>query len=105
MVSVPVNYIFMLCFQQKSTFTTAREIVRENGLGTKGLNKGLTATLGRHGVFNMIYFSFYHNIKGIIPEAKVSTPQPLYNTVRYNTVLYIALFKDGSKKCIDYIEK
>ena len=34
-----------------------------------------------------------------------NTPQSLYNTVRYNTVLYITQFKDGSQKCIDYIEK
>ena len=31
--------------------------------------------------------------------------QPLYNTVCYNTVLDITRFKDGSQKCIDYIEK
>ena len=35
----------------------------------------------------------------------VITLQPLYNTVRYNTVLDITRFKDGSQKCIDYIEK
>ena len=34
-----------------------------------------------------------------------NTLQPLYNTVRYNTVLDITRFKDGSQKCIDYIEK
>ena len=34
-----------------------------------------------------------------------STLQPLYNTVRYNTVLDITRFKDGFQKCIDYIEK
>ena len=33
------------------------------------------------------------------------TLQPLYNTVHYNTVLDITQFKDGSQKCIDYIEK
>ena len=33
------------------------------------------------------------------------TLQPLYNTVHYNTVLDITRFKDGSQKCIDYIEK
>ena len=33
------------------------------------------------------------------------TLQPLYNTVRYNTVLDITRHKDGSQKCIDYIEK
>ena len=31
--------------------------------------------------------------------------QPLYNRVRYNTVLDITRFKDGSQKCIDHIEK
>ena len=35
----------------------------------------------------------------------INTLQPLYNTVRYNTVLDIIRFKDGSQKCIDYIEK
>ena len=35
----------------------------------------------------------------------VDTLQPLYNTVHYNSVLDITQFKDGSQKCIDYIEK
>lgn len=56
--------------QQKSTYATAREILREHGFSSQGLGKGITATLGRHGVFNMVYFSFYHNIKGLIPEAQ-----------------------------------
>ena len=34
-----------------------------------------------------------------------ATLQPLYNTVRYNTALDITRCKDGSQKCIDYIEK
>ena len=34
-----------------------------------------------------------------------NTLQPLYNTIRYNTDLDITRFKDGSQKCIDYIEK
>ena len=33
------------------------------------------------------------------------TLQPLYNMVHYNTVLDVTRFKDGSQKCIDYIEK
>ena len=37
-------------------------------------------------------------------NCEISTRQPLYNTVRYNTVLDITRFKDGSQKCIDYIE-
>ena len=35
----------------------------------------------------------------------IITLQSLYNTVRYITVLDITRFKDGSQKCIDYIEK
>ncbi|XP_059505173.1 mitochondrial 2-oxodicarboxylate carrier isoform X4 [Stegostoma tigrinum] len=53
--------------EQPSTFAYAHEIIRSQGFGLRGLNKGLTATLGRHGVFNMIYFGFYFNVKSIIP--------------------------------------
>ena len=38
-------------------------------------------------------------------RSRRSTLQPLYNTVRYNAVLDITRFEDGSQKCIDYIEK
>ena len=34
-----------------------------------------------------------------------TTTLPRYNTVRYDMVLDITQFKDGSQKCIDYIEK
>lgn len=53
--------------EQKSTYATAREIIKEHGV-RYFVGKGITATLGRHGVFNMIYFSFYHNVKGIVPQ-------------------------------------
>ncbi|XP_039597013.1 mitochondrial 2-oxodicarboxylate carrier [Polypterus senegalus] len=53
--------------EQPSTFNQARQIVQANGFGLQGLNKGLTSTLGRHGVFNMIYFGFYFNVKNIFP--------------------------------------
>ncbi|XP_014664860.1 PREDICTED: mitochondrial 2-oxodicarboxylate carrier-like [Priapulus caudatus] len=54
--------------EQKSAFAIAREVVKKDGYGMQGLNKGLTATLGRHGVWNMIYFGFYHNIKDAFPQ-------------------------------------
>ena len=44
----------------------------KDGFGLKGLNKGLTSTLGRHGVFNMFYFGIYHNVKSVVPEYTVS---------------------------------
>ncbi|XP_043372904.1 mitochondrial 2-oxodicarboxylate carrier isoform X15 [Dermochelys coriacea] len=53
--------------KQPSTFVQAWRIITADGLGFRGLNKGLTATLGRHGVFNMVYFGFYFNVKNIIP--------------------------------------
>ena len=65
-------YHFNVFFQKRpSTYATAREIVRKDGFGLNGLNKGLTATFGRHGVFNMVYFSFYHNVKGLVPAPEV----------------------------------
>ncbi|XP_062325386.1 mitochondrial 2-oxodicarboxylate carrier isoform X2 [Osmerus eperlanus] len=54
---------------QPSTFAQARHIINSGGLGLRGLNKGLTSTLGRHGVFNMIYFGFYFNVKDAIPAS------------------------------------
>ncbi|XP_071963832.1 mitochondrial 2-oxodicarboxylate carrier-like [Antedon mediterranea] len=49
--------------KQISAWSMAKVIVHENGFGLSGLNKGLTSTLCRHGVFNMILFGFYHTIK------------------------------------------
>ncbi|XP_061467661.1 mitochondrial 2-oxodicarboxylate carrier isoform X1 [Rhineura floridana] len=59
--------------EQPSTFAKARQIIQANGLGLHGINKGLSATLGRHGVFNMVYFGFYFNVKNIIPVNKDPT--------------------------------
>ena len=70
-----IDKICLFPFQQSSAFSTARRIIRKKGLGFDGLSKGLTATLGRHGVWNMIYFAFYHNMKVWLPEAKVSWNQ------------------------------
>ncbi|XP_068048996.1 mitochondrial 2-oxodicarboxylate carrier isoform X6 [Anomalospiza imberbis] len=56
--------------EQPSSFVQAQQIIKTGGLGFQGLNKGLTATLGRHGVFNMVYFGFYFNVKNILPVNK-----------------------------------
>ncbi|XP_048083402.1 mitochondrial 2-oxodicarboxylate carrier isoform X1 [Alosa alosa] len=56
--------------EQPSTFGQARRIIQEDGFGLRGLNKGLTSTLGRHGIFNMIYFGFYFNVKDAIPASQ-----------------------------------
>lgn len=54
--------------QQPSTFQMAKSIYAEGGLGLNGLNRGLTSTLGRHGIWNMVYFGFYHNVRSFIPK-------------------------------------
>lgn len=51
-----------------STWTVTKQIVKEHGLGLRGLNKGVTATIARNGAFNGIYFGFYHSVKGVLPE-------------------------------------
>uniref|UniRef100_A0A1I7TZJ0 Mitochondrial 2-oxodicarboxylate carrier n=1 Tax=Caenorhabditis tropicalis TaxID=1561998 RepID=A0A1I7TZJ0_9PELO len=56
--------------EQRSTAAMAREIYKTEGFGTSGLYRGLGATLGRHGVWNMVYFGLYHSCKEIIPDAK-----------------------------------
>ena len=58
--------------QQKSAFATAREIAQTHGWGSAGLNKAITSTLMRHGIFNMIYFSFYHNVKNVVPKCQIN---------------------------------
>lgn len=57
--------------ESPGTWAVARQIVNESGFGLNGLNRGLTATIGRNGVFNMIYFGFYHSVKGFLPEYEV----------------------------------
>lgn len=85
--SQPFNLFFSLFdlisrplhIQQPSSFAQARRIIKADGLGLRGLNKGLTSTLGRHGVFNMIYFGFYFNVKDAIPTSPVAAFSTLPN--------------------------
>lgn len=63
-----------------TTFSVARAIVKKDGIGLNGLNKGLTATIGRNGVFNMIYFGFYHSVKDFIPAYQVTPTIFIYRT-------------------------
>ncbi|XP_017784447.1 PREDICTED: mitochondrial 2-oxodicarboxylate carrier [Nicrophorus vespilloides] len=53
-----------------STWLVTKDIVRTQGFGFRGLNKGVTATISRNGVFNMVYFGFYHSVKGYMTEYK-----------------------------------
>lgn len=66
-----------------STWSVTKAIVAKDGLGFRGLNKGVTATIGRNGVFNMVYFGFYHSVKGFSPEFEVN--QLLVSLVKIKT--------------------
>ena len=68
-----------------STWMVTKEIVRTSGLGFSGLNKGVTATIYRNGSFNMIYFGFYHSVKGYFPEYEVSGIILGFYDVKFNT--------------------
>jgi solute carrier family 25 2-oxodicarboxylate transporter 21 len=57
---------------RKSTAAVAREIVRKHGLFNQGLYCGFSATLCRHGVWNLFYFGLYHNIKDYAPDEKLN---------------------------------
>uniref|UniRef100_A0A8C2GSP8 Mitochondrial 2-oxodicarboxylate carrier n=1 Tax=Cyprinus carpio TaxID=7962 RepID=A0A8C2GSP8_CYPCA len=63
---------------QPSTFAQARMIINTDGFSLRGLNKGLTSTLVRHGIFSMIYFGFYFSIKDAIP----ASPDPRLEFMR-----------------------
>ena len=52
-----------------------------------------------------LYFSKCYVLKKKLTTFTLSTLQPLYNMVRYSTVLDITRFNDGSQKYKDYIEK
>ena len=54
-----------------STWLIAGEIVRNDGYGTRGLLKGVTATLARHGIFNCVYFGSYYNMKQLLIPLEV----------------------------------
>ncbi|TKR67434.1 hypothetical protein L596_023586 [Steinernema carpocapsae] len=64
--------------EQKSAATVAREIARAEGYGTTGIYRGLTATLARHGIWNLVYFGGYHNMKWIVPEKKTDPTGNLF---------------------------
>lgn len=57
-----------------TTWSVTRQIIRSGGIGLSGLNKGVTATIGRNGTFNMIYFGFYHSVKDLVPSYEVRRP-------------------------------
>jgi len=57
------------------TWTVTRQIIKTNGFGLRGLNKGVTATMGRNGTFNMVYFGFYHSVKNFTPVYEDGTKE------------------------------
>ncbi|KAG1654157.1 Mitochondrial 2-oxodicarboxylate carrier [Nymphon striatum] len=80
---------------QLSTFSMAREIVRSGGLGMNGLNKGLTATLGRHGDERMEFLRRFGigllagivasciNIPFDVAKSRIQGPQPIKGQIKY----------------------
>ena len=80
----------------KQTTIVVTGALRVNRIWNQGSPKRKFLLIFQKGDFSQVISQLYRT---------VDTPQPLYNTVHYNTVLDITRFKDGSQKCIDYIEK
>ncbi|EQB78861.1 solute carrier family 25 (mitochondrial oxodicarboxylate carrier), member 21-like protein [Camelus ferus] len=89
--------------EQPSTMSYARHIIKKEGLGLQGLNKGFTATLGRHGVFNMVYFGFYYNVKNIIPANKLLGGNYDFSTPHHFHEDHGQLW--GGRKIVQYKDK
>lgn len=47
---------------------TTRDIVHRDGFGRRGLNRGMMVTMFRNGLFNMIYFGVYYNLREFLPQ-------------------------------------
>ncbi|XP_076652707.1 mitochondrial 2-oxodicarboxylate carrier [Halictus rubicundus] len=45
-----------------STYAVTQRILAQQGFGLNGINKGLSATIMRNGIFNTFYFGTYHNL-------------------------------------------
>ena len=71
------KYNFYRAKEAPGTWQVTREIIAKDGLGLRGINKGLVATIGRHNVWNMIYFGFYHSVKDVLPQYQVSSYKAL----------------------------
>jgi len=61
-----------------STWSVTRKIIGNDGLGLRGLYRGISATIYRNAVFNSIYFGFYHTMKKKIPHAKDTSTDLIY---------------------------
>ncbi|XP_055904782.1 mitochondrial 2-oxodicarboxylate carrier [Eupeodes corollae] len=57
------------------TWAVTRQIIKKDGFGFRGLNKGVTATMGRNGTFNMVYFGFYHSVRNYVPAFEDQTKE------------------------------
>ena len=74
----------ILYSESKSAFSQMREVINQHGLGTKGgLFTGLTATLGRHGVWNMIYFGLFRSLMPVIVPDQKSISKAELNFKRF----------------------
>lgn len=80
-----------------------REIIAKEGFGLKGINKGLVATIGRHNVWNMIYFGLYHSVKDVLPQYQVRTCKDCKDTPFYSNLLQDPLMEFMRKFTIGFL--
>lgn len=78
--------------EAESTMAVTKRIVKANGVGLQGLNKGITATMSRNGAFNMVYFGFYHSVKDFMPAYQDPTKEFLRKALLGFTAGTLACF-------------
>ena len=79
-----------------SAWEVAKEIVKRDGFGTRGLMRGLTALLARDGVFGAIYFGSYYSMKQRIVSTEVMNQDysgyeslNTYSVMNFKAYLYL----------------
>ncbi|ALC39031.1 CG5254 [Drosophila busckii] len=72
--------------KKTSTLTTAVEIIRHQGIGSKGLYRGVTTALLRNCAFHIAYFGFYGSVRDLTPAFHSTTLE----FIRRFTIGYVA---------------
>lgn len=82
-----ITYVDFRAKEAPGTWQVTREILAKDGF--RGFNRGLGATIGRHNVWNAIYFGFYHSVKDKLPQYQVRWWERTLNTCSATNTLTI----------------
>ncbi|XP_068139986.1 mitochondrial 2-oxodicarboxylate carrier [Drosophila tropicalis] len=67
-------------YESVNTITVARQIIKKDGFGLRGLGKGITATMTRNAIFHFVFFGFYYGLKRQLSRRDVPLTEFLQRT-------------------------